>query len=397
MDMDIKMSELDLVKRTDDYVIYQGDAPLTTAGGHEVCYPHDRLLKHIITDMMVADQGRETVSFRLFQWQRDLLEQGRDPVDEAFPLLLASDPFVQVKTGSGLKSRTGSKSLAEEQAAISFYTFSGLLSVVNALFEENLKEADLKADHENPFVALTIEAYSKATPEQRSAVNLLVKEHEPGIILPLLLVRNRISPTEYAKGMISLTGGHPEQQSYASVIHVASSVRDYLQACQPAPNDADKIEEMIRSGEGSSLEFKSTLRWDLRQGKTSQQIERACLKTISAFLNSDGGTLLIGVRDDGSIEGLESDRLQTDDRWLLHLWTLIRTSFGKDVSSYIHTLLEKQDGKTICLVQCSRSPRPVFLKQRGFEEEFYIRVGPGSAALVVSEALKYIADHFPAE
>ena len=105
---------------------------------------------------------------------------------------------------------------------------------------------------------------------------------------------------------------------------------------------------------------------------------------------------MIGVRDDGSIEGLESDNLKTDDRWLLHLWTLIRTSFGKDVTPNIHTQLEKIDGKTICLVRCSQSSRPVFLKQRGFEEEFYIRIGPGSAAMVVSEALKYIADHFPA-
>jgi len=269
--------------------------------------------------------------------------------------------------------------------------------VVNDFFEEHLKQTELSGDHENPFIAIIRITYNQLSREEKSAVNLLVKEHEPGIVLPLLLVLNRISPTEYAKGMISLTGGHFEKHSYTSVINEASSVRDYLQACQPAPNDADKIEELIHSGEGASLEFKSTLRWDLRQGKTNQLVERACLKSISAFLNSDGGTLLIGVRDNGSIEGIETDRLDTDDRWLLHLWNLIRASFGKDVSPYIQTRLEKVDGKTICLVQCSRSPRPVFLKQRGFEEEFYIRVGPGSAAMVVSEALKYVADHFPAE
>ncbi len=393
--MDIKMPQYDLVKRTDDYVIYQDDDPLTTAGGHEVSYPHGRLLKHIMTDMMVADQDKETISFRLFQWQCDMLERGKDPVDEAFPLLLASDPFVQVKTGSG-KKKKNEQPVTDEQATITFWTFSGLLSVVNALFEENLKQNDLNGVHENPFIAMIINAYSQATPEEKSAVNLLVNEHEPGIVLPLLLARSLISPAEYAKGMISLTGGHPKKLSYASVIHDASSVRDYLLASQPASNEAEKLEELISAGEGDSLEFKSTLRWDLRQRKTSQQVERACLKTIAAFLNSSGGTLIVGVRDDGSIEGIESDNLSTDDRWLLHLWTLIRTSFGKDVSPNIHTQLEKIEGKTICLVNCSQSSRPVFLKQRGFEEEFYIRIGPGSAALVVSEALKYIADHFPA-
>jgi hypothetical protein len=38
----------------------------------------------------------------------------------------------------------------------------------------------------------------------------------------------------------------------------------------------------------------------------------------------------------------------------------------------------------------------VFLRQPGFNEEFYIRVGPSSNAMDISEALKYIADHFPA-
>ena len=394
--MDIQIPQFDLVKRDDDYVIYQDDVPLQTDGGHEVSGSNGRLLKHIMTDMMVSDSARRAISFRLFQWQRDGLEQGDDPVDLAFPLLLASDPFVQVKTGSGKKKPTDKNAFTEEQATISFWTFSGLLSIVNTLYEENLKNADLIASHEDPFIAIIINAYSKTTLQERSAVNLLVKEHEPGIVLPMLLVKNLISPGEYAKGMISLTSGHPEEQSYDSVIHDASSVRDYLLASQPTANEADKIEELIHEGEGTTLEFKSTLRWDLRQGKTSQQIERACLKTIAAFLNSDGGTLMVGVRDNGSIEGIESDNLKTDDRWLLHLWTLIRTSFGKDVSPNIHTQLEKIDGKTICLVQCSRSSRPVFLRQRGFDEEFYIRIGPGSAAMVVSEALKYIADHFPA-
>ncbi len=143
------------------------------------------------------------------------------------------------------------------------------------------------------------------------------------------------------------------------------------------------------------LEFKSTLRWDLKAGKTNQQIERACLKSISAFLNSNGGMLLIGVRDDGSVEGIESDRFPNTDKFLLHLWTLIRTSFGTDISPNIHTGLENCEGKTVCTVKCNRSGRPVFLRQPGFGEEFYIRVGPGTIALAVSEALKYISDHFP--
>jgi hypothetical protein len=48
----------------------------------------------------------------------------------------------------------------------------------------------------------------------------------------------------------------------------------------------DDLKSIIDKGEDYNVEFKSTLRWDLKAGKTNQQVERASLKTISAFLNS---------------------------------------------------------------------------------------------------------------
>ena len=151
---------------------------------------------------------------------------------------------------------------------------------------------------------------------------------------------------------------------------------------------------MIKEGESDSVEFKSTLRWDIRAGKTNAVIERSSLKTISAFLNSAGGSLLVGVRDDGSVEGIETDKFVNEDKFLLHLWTLIRTCLGRDVSPYLRTILEKMEEKTVCLVRCQPSNRPVFLRQPGFDEEFYIRLGPSSNAMDISEALGYIADRF---
>jgi len=74
---------------------------------------------------------------------------------------------------------------------------------------------------------------------------------------------------------------------------------------------------------------------------------------------------------------------------------LIRTCLGREVSRYLRTHLEKMEEKTVCVVQCLQSSRPVFLRQPGFNEEFFIRVGPSSNAMDISEALKYIADHFP--
>jgi hypothetical protein len=67
------------------------------------------------------------------------------------------------------------------------------------------------------------------------------------------------------------------------------------------------LEEMIAEGESDELEFKSTLRWDLREALVNKKLEEVIMKTVAAFANSDGGTLLIGVGDNGDVLGLEPD------------------------------------------------------------------------------------------
>jgi hypothetical protein len=239
--------------------------------------------------------------------------------------------------------------------------------------------------------------YGRMQPHQKSAVNLLSEKHHSSLVLPFLLSSGKITASEYAKGCIALASKVERDNNkgfYHELYLDAVTAKEYLSLHEDPAGKEQPLVKLIRNGESASLEFKSTLRWDLKTGKPAGYIERACLKTICAFLNTTGGILLIGIRDDGSVEGIESDRFVNEDKFLLHLWTLIRTSLGRDVSPFITSRLEKNGEKTICLLTCSRSPRPVFLRQPGFDEEFYIRMGPGSTALEISEALKYIGDRF---
>src|SRR4051812_11050522 len=71
--------------------------------------------------------------------------------------------------------------------------------------------------------------------------------------------------------------------------------------------NAAELVELIAHGESARLEFKSTLRYDLREHKTNKSLEKVVAKTLAGYLNADGGTLLIGVADDGSIVGLAHD------------------------------------------------------------------------------------------
>ena len=161
-----------------------------------------------------------------------------------------------------------------------------------------------------------------------------------------------------------------------------------------------QAEELIKRGESKTLEFKATLRWNLREDRQDDKvITHAALKTIAAFLNTEGGDLLIGVGDDGRIVGIEPDRLDTDDKFMLHLAQVVRNGLGDRASTCIDPRTPIVEGKTVCLVSCQRSPEPVFLIWKGMEAapegDLYVRSGPGSVRLARASASEYIRTRFP--
>jgi type I site-specific restriction-modification system R (restriction) subunit len=161
-----------------------------------------------------------------------------------------------------------------------------------------------------------------------------------------------------------------------------------------------QAEELIKRGESKTLEFKSTLRWNLREDrKDDQTVTYAVLKTIAAFLNTEGGDLLIGVGDDKTVVGIEPDRFENEDKLMLHLSQVVRNGLGDRASTCIDPNTQIVQGKTVCVISCQRSPEPVFLKWKGMETspegDFYVRSGPGSVRLAPDSAEQYIQTRFP--
>ena len=124
----------------------------------------------------------------------------------------------------------------------------------------------------------------------------------------------------------------------------------------------------------------------------------AVLKTIAAFLNTEGGDLLIGVADDRTVLGIDRDRLDSDDKFMRHLAQAVRNGLGDRAGTCIDPKTQIVAGKTVCLVSCQRSPEPVYLCWKGVEKspkgDFYIRSGPGTVALGKEDAEKYVATRF---
>jgi hypothetical protein len=155
--------------------------------------------------------------------------------------------------------------------------------------------------------------------------------------------------------------------------------------------DIDSLLKLIERGESEYLEFKSTVRQNLHTGKPGKEIEIAWLKGVAAFLNSEGGILLIGVNDSGEIVGLDDDNFANDDKCLLHIQNLIKQHIGLEFLPYLDIKIRESDRGKIVSVACRPSKIPVFLKNND-KEQFFVRSGPSSVAMPVSKALKYIED-----
>ncbi len=167
-------------------------------------------------------------------------------------------------------------------------------------------------------------------------------------------------------------------------------IEDELQREAVLDDPASRIFALIKAGESECLEFKSTVRWNLRADRSGKEIEIAWLKGVVGFLNTEGGVLLIGVEDDGTVVGLERDNFVNDDKCLRHIDSLISTHIGLEFSRFIHFAMVEIGDHKIVEIRCQLSEIPAFLK-KGEAEEFFIRTGPASRKLKPSQIIKYLA------
>ncbi len=160
-----------------------------------------------------------------------------------------------------------------------------------------------------------------------------------------------------------------------------------------------RAEELLKLQESKTLEFKSSLRWDLKENRKDDTcVTHAALKTIAAFLNTEGGDLLLGVADDRTVLGIDHDQLESDDKFMRHLAQIVRNGLGDRAGTCIDPKTQIVEGKTVCLVSCQRSPEPVYLRWKNLEKseqgDFYVRSGPGSVRLRAKDVGEYVRTRF---
>lgn len=98
-------------------------------------------------------------------------------------------------------------------------------------------------------------------------------------------------------------------------------------------------------------------------------------KEIIAFANCEGGKLYIGVRDDGSVIGVENP-----DESALQISNMIRDAIKPDLTMFLHYETLEVDGKHIVAIDVQRgTERPYYIAKKGLRPEgVYVRQGYSS-------------------
>lgn len=229
-------------------------------------------------------------------------------------------------------------------------------------------------------------------------------ERRPGDI-GLLRSRRPDLPSAFGDLVASLLAASPDDRPADAEV-----VLQQLNEIRHASN----IGALIAAGESDKVEFKSSLHHpygpvppelrDLQPGQLKKVIKKALAKsvtkTIAAFLNTDGGTLLIGVEDSGTVLGIEPDfehlkeGKQNADGWLLSLQEVVNNALGTEVWNAVHVSLVRDGSQTVAVARCPPRTTETWHAEDG-GELFYIRAANGTRDLNGSRLLKYIRERWP--
>ena len=160
------------------------------------------------------------------------------------------------------------------------------------------------------------------------------------------------------------------------------------------PEEFD-LSKVVMNGESEVIEFKSTLRTNLHTDNKDPRMELAVLKTLASFLNTNGGTLVIGVSDNGNPVGIQADGFDNEDKMNLHLVNIVKSRMGIPAMTTLHVHFDDYEGYRVMVVKCRKALKPVFVKD-GDTERFYIRTGPSTTELSPSQTQDYIKQRFSA-
>ena len=175
------------------------------------------------------------------------------------------------------------------------------------------------------------------------------------------------SPTYRQKGTASEADQRYLAQLFASqtasvvqhvTAHINAEHREFYEKLSQEPRftNADRVNpkpelgELIRGGECEMVELKSTLRTNLHTNEFDKAITFSVVKTIAGFVNREGGTILVGVADDGKVIGVDADKFRNQDDCRLFLDNTIGRHLGNIANTLVDYSFQAHEGKHVLVV-----------------------------------------------
>ena len=158
-------------------------------------------------------------------------------------------------------------------------------------------------------------------------------------------------------------------------------------------------EQLIEQGESKWVEFKQTGRVNMHTKQRDPVIEQMVVKSIAGFMNSDGGTLLIGVSDSGDVTGIEADfktlgKKQDVDGFALWLNGLVDNLLGPTAAANMTFGFEQYPSGTVCRVDVVAGNGPAFVRRNKGEADLYVRLNNSTRLLNTADALQYVQNRW---
>jgi DNA-binding response OmpR family regulator len=276
---------------------------------------------------------------------------------------------------------------ADDQAAVS-ETLASLLSHLNAeITHVSDGCAAFQKLQEQSFDLLIADL--QMPPDVWGGLLLLEQIKKSGIEIPTIVLSGQGTQVETIKAM------RLGAQDYVTKERAETELLPRIKELLDRESPSRRLLRLISQGESATFECKETVRWNIQAQKFDKIPEYMLAKTIAAFLNTSGGTLAVGVKDNAEIVGLKRDRFEDRDAILLHFDNLTRSFLSDRYSPLIRTSFVELEGNEVLRIDCRPASAPVFLKPpTGNDVEFFIRRQASSVKLRTDEALAYIQQRF---
>lgn len=201
-------------------------------------------------------------------------------------------------------------------------------------------------------------------------------------------------------GQLTITNGNAQLLQIADISN-PNRIASIILGAAPEPltltTPIVTLEQLLNTKEHEKLEFKTSLRYDHRSKQVNKDLEKVAMKTIAAFLNSDGGHLVIGVDDANTPVGLTADygtlRKVNADGFENHFTQIFNNMIGPEYRHNVKLAFHPYEDKELCVVNVSRSDKPAYLKSDE-GEAFFIRTGNTTTPLKLSEVEPYVRSRF---